>query len=59
MDKKSKTRGVAAGAQTKEIQKKKQSEQFVKIARELGSEESGRAFEKAVTKILSAKKSDS
>ncbi len=56
MDKKPKARGAKKKAvPKKKASDEKQFERFVKTARELGVDESGKAFEKALEKIVPAK----
>lgn len=51
MDKKPKTR-VAPRKAKQKIEDRAQSERFIQAAREIGADESGKAFDKAVSKLL-------
>jgi hypothetical protein len=61
MPQKSKARGSAGKAQSKSSSagapQKSQSERFIETARMLGVDESGREFDRALRKLMPAKKS--
>lgn len=45
------------GKKAKKLSQKEQSERFKETARELGADETGKAFERAVTTVLPARPS--
>lgn len=47
-----------SGTKAKKLSQKEQSERFIETARQLGADESGRPFERALERALSKRNSD-
>ena len=52
MDKKPKARGAPRKTRQPKLEDKEQSERFIKIAREIGVDESGKPFNEAIRSIF-------